>query len=1112
MDETRKPEPALATLYQSFQDPPSSYSISPYWFWNGKLSAGETRRQIGELVKQGVHAVVVFNWTGLAPDYLSEDYWREVGVALDAAREAGLTLNFADEWLWPSGQAWVYNSPDREQSRVLQLHPEYRMRRLSCRQADPREPVTLEANTEVVVAARVDPSGAIDEKSLTVLPFADGTVDAASCRDSPGWKLFIYTLVTTSERSVRVDLMNPAAVKVFIDLAYEPFAQRFPQHLGTTIRFFVSDHEGTYGAPLAYTPALWNEFQQRHGYDLRPFLPLADRKTSRAAKIRQDYFDTVSALYCTSHAGQVTEWCTRHGVEHGHSDIEESIRFQVMWVGDMFRLWRAASIIYFDALVERGRMPVDFQEAASVAHFEGRPLVVENQGLGGMDSYWSLEKARLGTNMCLLWGVNRLMPHYFAYDPDHVQYPPSWFLNQPAWRYFRHYADVGRRGLFMNSMGRHNASIIIYYPLESAYAEADGLMRETGRPVFEWNSLMDQTQDYYSALQLQLPREGWEYHIMDAHYMAKAEVSGSNLELAGEKFGVLILPPMSELAPASAGKIRSFAAAGGHVFALGPQPAALDGVRMRRFPIREHKLFMDQLDYQSRIVVPEAVKADLAPVFSAIREVNPPEVEVLSGSRDDLYFARRFTDDAEWYWSVNDTGEARRVTARFPRPGVFEKWNAETGERTTLPADGRVVTLEYGPFDAYFVVRHAGPAVAPAIRSGTRRLLADLSNDDWQFTPEAPIRVPYAKVEGALEPVWLSPERLSNRKWWLAGPYPDKEGQGLYDFFPPEKGFVAGDPVWKWFESPTIIVPPVKLMFGEQVDFHAWVDLHPERTGVYYAFVNVWSPAARRGRAVVAVGESVKLWWNGKLELTARPHFPFIYLRDAWAYKVPVALEKGWNSVLLKIGPSGAGPTGFTFRITDEDDCTMRDVVYAPGRDLPVAAPSPSVHLTVAAPPGTAGKSLSIEVAGDALPERPIVFPPATTSVTLASWTDSTLVNYSGSAIYEKSFPLDDIPAGGRLILDLGQVGLAAEVWLNDRKAGELAWRPFELDITALVRRGDNQLKVRVANSDFGWLAQGPSIFAPDAFWWTPFETELDRHKTLRPNGLEGPVRIFIIV
>jgi hypothetical protein len=85
---------------------------------------------------------------------------------------------------------------------------------------------------------------------------------------------------------------------------------------------------------------------------------------------------------------------------------------------------------------------------------------------------------------------------------------------------------------------------------------------------------------------------------------------------------------------------------------------------------------------------------------------------------------------------------------------------------------------------------------------------------------------------------------------------------------------------------------------------------------------------------------------------------------------------------------------------------------------------------------------------------------------------------------------------------------VAAEVWVNGRKAGERVWRPYRFDITGLVRSGLNQLRIRVANSDAGWQSQGDTIY-PKGSWGLRYETELDRLKTIRPNGLEGPVRIF---
>lgn len=1080
--------PDAQKLYETFRNPPADYSVSPYWFWNGRVTAAETTRQIGEMVKQNVRSAVVMNWAGLEPAYLSEAWWKEVAHALNTARAAGLTLNFADEYLWPSGQAWDWASLNREPSRVLQLHPEYRMRRLTCREVDaPSAPLMLEAQPEAVVAARLDDSGSIDESTLESLPPAR----RLDWKPRPGrWRLYIYTAVPASDRGMRVDPLNPAAVRTYIDLFYGEFARRFPEHLGTTVRLFVADHEGTYGVPLPFTPALWDEFRKRHNYDLAAMLPLATAESPRAARLRQDYLDTLAALYARNFVGQVTEWCRRHGIQHGHSDIEETLLHQTIFTADMFALWRSSSAVFIDALLERSRMPIDFQEALSVAHFEGSPLVLENQGLVGHDSYWSLEKARRGTNMALVWGVNRLVPHFFEYDPTHIQYPPSWFLTQPQWRYFHHYADVVRRAQYMNAQGRHNAPIAIYYPRESATAQSASVFREGPRTHWNWRNSMDETQNFYSALQLELSRRGWEYHMVDSHYLEKAEVSGGTLRLAGEEFRALILPPMDYLVDSSAARIRRFAEAGGAVFALGRQAPALTGAPLQRLPVRPHEPFMDRLDYTAQIEVPDPVKADLAPLFEKLRALVPPAVEVLSGNRDHLFFSHRFSDDADWYWAVNDSSEPRTASVRFPSGRVFERWDPETGARFALAAKGGEVTLSFGPWDAYFVVRRGGAPAATPEPGGARRLLAELPNTGWRLTVESTARIPYAMPADGGEPVWLAPERLANRCWWLAGPYPYGDHTGFFDAFPPERGFDAKDPAWTWIESPTVAVRP------------------PKRDGVYYAYVNVWSRRARRARAAVAAADSVKLWWNGRMVFAHHSHPPFVNLRDPWSHRPALEIEAGWNTVLLKVGPAAAGATGFLFRLTDDNGATLRDLLYARDRVKPVQ-PAKQVRLTVDAPPGTSGKTMVIEGDESQVPERPVEFAPGTTPFTLASWTDTALAHYSGTAIYETEFALLTVPAAGRLLLDLGAVGLAAEVWINGEKAGERAWRPFTFDITGRVRPGRNQLRVRVANSDAGWMAQGDPIYERGRYG-VRFTTERDRLRTLRPNGLEGPVRILV--
>ncbi len=467
---------------------------------------------------------------------------------------------------------------------------------------------------------------------------------------------------------------------------------------------------------------------------------------------------------------------------------------------------------------------------------------------------------------------------------------------------------------------------------------------------------------------------------------------------------------------------------------------------------------------------------------------------MIDGTRENLFFSRRTAGDVEWFWAVNDTAAARDVTVRLPRPGNYEKWDAESGDRHLL-SNGSTMTLHFEPWDAFFVVRNPKGSPATPLSGRERHLLTDLSGNRWQFTPESAVRVPYAQMAGSTEPVWLSPERLAQRKWWLSGPYPYGDHEGFFNAFAPESGFLPGSataansPPWEYTESPTNAVRP------------------PVRNSVYYAFTYLWSPTARRAHAALAVADSVKLWLNGRLEFTRHSHPPFINLRDPWSHRPALELKQGWNTLLLKIGPASAGATGFLFRITDANNNTLRDLVYAKEQTLP-ASSSKQVRLTASQPPGTAGEAISLEIDEREIPERPYVFQPKTTTTELFCWTDTALANYSGTALYETAFTLAAVPPGRRVLLDLGSVGLAAEVWINGKPAGSRVWTPFEFDVTVLVKSGANQLRVRVANSDAGWMSQGDPIYEHGA-WGIKFVSERDRLKTLHPNGLEGPVRLW---
>jgi hypothetical protein len=129
----------------------------------------------------------------------------------------------------------------------------------------------------------------------------------------------------------------------------------------------------------------------------------------------------------------------------------------------------------------------------------------------------------------------------------------------------------------------------------------------------------------------------------------------------------------------------------------------------------------------------------------------------------------------------------------------------------------------------------------------------------------------------------------------------------------------------------------------------------------------------------------------------------------------------------------------------------------------------------------------------------------------LESWTqasDPGIRNYSGTATYTKSFDFPAVPAGQRIVLDLGQVDVIASVRLNDKDVGT-AWKlPYALDITSALVPGTNKLEIRVANLWANRLIADAGLPEAQRKTWSsgPFYKSTD---PLLPSGLLGPVRLL---
>ncbi|MCP4312678.1 MAG: hypothetical protein GY790_15560 [Bacteroidetes bacterium] len=91
---------------------------------------------------------------------------------------------------------------------------------------------------------------------------------------------------------------------------------------------------------------------------------------------------------------------------------------------------------------------------------------------------------------------------------------------------------------------------------------------------------------------------------------------------------------------------------------------------------------------------------------------------------------------------------------------------------------------------------------------------------------------------------------------------------------------------------------------------------------------------------------------------------------------------------------------------------------------------------------------------------------------------------FSGTIFYENQINVDEMKEGTKMILDLGEVNVAAEIFVNGKSAGLLWKRPFSIDITDALKIGKNDIKVNVANL---WINRvvGDQELPEDCEWTT---------------------------
>ena len=721
---------SLDQLYQGFRHPPRSCTQIPFWFLNGKVDGHEYARQIEEMASQGVLQAMPHPRYGMdRRDYLTDRFWSAMEQLLRKASETDFAIHLYDEFNWSSGPAGgrvTAHVPYRSLGISLRARTVTGPARVTFDDCDDR-PLRIDMLTNFsqredylrVLLVPVTEDDTLDFRAATELP-VPSPEDAEVVIDVPSGKfeaIVLFTVRSSHPSPIApgcgglIDYLSPEPTRRFIEYTHEQYAKRFGRYFGTTIKSIFYDESGPFSAGcFTWTDRFPEEFERLKGYDIVANLHhLFYDAGATTEKVRCDYWDVVAHLFTESFIGQLADWCSEHGIALTGHAFEEIHRWT--WAADPYRLLRRQQWPGTDSLGGYKNYS-EIKLAQGVSDITGK-RVLACESIGGMDGWAAtLRKTKLAYNQLAVAGVTHTIPHAFFQSVESAksECPPSFFFQNPFWKYYRRLADMTARQNWINRQGVHVADIAVFYPLVSWWGDARG-GRGLGLPQAHASGVYypkgagtPEDPIVFNAIIDTLMGNQLDHDVIDSQGLAEASIRDGTIAIAGERFRCLVVPPMNTIRTSDVARFRELLDAGVILVVVGRWPsvsmergrddaglvAAVEELRSRAHTVR-----------------------DAAALVTLLRGLIEPDITVTSGDTDAIDAChRRITDDSgrstEVYLICNTRPTETAVSLKLRATGEVAIWNSESGKAFRgagkCDGNGTAVTLRLGPYAAPYVL------------------------------------------------------------------------------------------------------------------------------------------------------------------------------------------------------------------------------------------------------------------------------------------------------------------------------------------------------------------------------------------------------------------------
>ena len=562
-----------------FENPTSEYRGTPFWSWNTKLDKEQLMTQIEHFKEMGLGGFHIHSRTGLATEYLSDEFMDMVKACCDKAERDEMLAWLYDEDRWSSGPA----------GGLVTQHKPFRRKRLMFFTEDKGwntpKAEALESGDPYLLAVydvMLDNEGYLDDyKRISLDKPAVGTKWYAYCvneKESPWFNYQTY-----------VDAMDKEAIAEFINVTHERYKETVGDRFGKTVPAIFTDepnanHEKKMFPPIpeykdrlvfTWTRFFEENFKATYGVDILDLLPelVWNKKDGSDTLVKYRFFDFVAEQFSQNYTKQIGDWCEKNGISlTGHFLHEPGLEEQAVACGEMMRNYGKMGIPGIDMLCNHHEFTTAKQTQSCVHQYGKEAMLSELYGVTNWDHDFRGHKMQGDWQAAL--GVTVRVPHlaWVSMKGEAKRDYPAAIGYQSPW--YKEYSYIENHFSRLNTAltrGKPIVKIGLVHPIESYWISSG--------PVSQTTARIQALEDNFTNITSWLLGNHLDFDYICESTIPELVVGNSPRSLGQMTYDAIVIPGCITLRKTTIDYLDNFRKNGGKVIFMGKCPTHVDGVR-----------------------------------------------------------------------------------------------------------------------------------------------------------------------------------------------------------------------------------------------------------------------------------------------------------------------------------------------------------------------------------------------------------------------------------------------------------------------------------------------------------------------------------------------------